>query len=62
MGLTVLLSRSGTGWSVSIAQTVTLPGRAPSVCPVQRRMADRIDAAMLAPVTKVDGRSECREK
>jgi hypothetical protein len=58
-GLVVVLERAGTGYSLSIHQSLNLFGGPSPVCEVQRRMADRIDGALLAPVTRVDGRSDC---
>lgn len=60
-GITLALARSGTGYEVSIDQPVRLPGTSSPVCSVQARVRDRIDGELQAPVTRVDGRSECRK-
>lgn len=60
--LTIGLARAGTGYQVSIEQTFRLPGSSSPVCSVQRRVSDRIDGELEAPVARVDTRSDCKER
>ncbi len=56
--LVLTLAREGSGYSVSIEQGVRLR-RSTAACETQRRVADRIAAALGAQAVRVDTRSEC---
>ena len=58
--LTVALRRSGSGYAVSIEQTVHLPGMSTPVCAAQARIAAGIAAALGPPTVRVDKRSDCK--
>ncbi len=59
-GITIGLVRSGTGYEVSVDQTMLLPGGTSQVCSVQRRVMEQVDMELAAPVTRVDTRSDCK--
>jgi hypothetical protein len=60
-GVTVTLFRAGTGYEVSISQSVRLPGTSSTVCKIQGRISDRIDGALQEPLARVDARSDCKK-
>jgi len=60
--ITIGLERSGTGYEVSIDQAFNLSGGPSPVCEVQRRVGDRIDVELEVPLTRVDGRSDCKPR
>jgi hypothetical protein len=60
-GITMGLLRSGTGYEVSIDQPFHIPGTSSPVCSLQRRVSERIDAELQAPLARVDTRSDCKK-
>lgn len=60
--ITIGLVQAGTGYQISIGQGFHLPGSGSPVCTVQRRVLDRIEGELQAPVVRVDNRSDCKGK